>query len=86
MIGDKTPAATSADVPENSMTQGLLVVGLLFELGFLTADGVHSALRDFLARQLYPRHLYEDEDSSETLSKEDAPIHVADRISRDSRA
>jgi hypothetical protein len=47
------------------MTQGLLVVGLLFGLGFLMVVGVHSALRDLLSRELYPRHLYQDEDSSE---------------------
>lgn len=43
------------------MTQGLLVVGLLFGLGFLMVVGVHSAMRDLLGRQLYPRHLYSDE-------------------------
>jgi len=48
------------------MMQGLLVVGLLFGLGFLMVVGLHSALRDLLARQLYPRHLdYEEEGSSE---------------------
>jgi hypothetical protein len=68
------------------MTQGLLVVGLLFGLGFLMVVGVHSAVRDLLARQLYPRHLYDDEDLSETLSEKDGPIRIADTISRDSRA
>jgi hypothetical protein len=47
------------------MMQGLLVVGLLFGLGFLMVVGVHSALRDLLSRELFPRHLYQDEDSSE---------------------
>jgi hypothetical protein len=44
------------------MTQGLLVVGILFGLGFLMVVGAHSALRDLLSRELYPRHLYPDED------------------------
>jgi hypothetical protein len=44
------------------MMQGLLVVGLLFGLGFLMVVGVHSALRGLLTRELYPRHLYPDED------------------------
>jgi hypothetical protein len=44
------------------MVQGLLVVGFLFGVGFLMIVGVHSALRDLLARELYPRHLYTDED------------------------
>ena len=57
-----TPIATSADVVEHSMMQGLLVVGLLFGFGFLMVVGLHSALRDLLARPLYPRHLYPDED------------------------
>jgi hypothetical protein len=45
------------------MMQGLLIVALLLGLGFLMVVGMHSALRDLLARQLYPRHLYQDEDS-----------------------
>jgi hypothetical protein len=45
------------------MMQGLLVVGILFGLGFLMVVGAHSALRDLLARDLYPRRLYQDEDS-----------------------
>ena len=44
------------------MTQGLLVVGLFLGLVFLMVVGVHSALRDLPTRQLYPRHLYPDED------------------------
>ena len=42
--------------------QGLLIVGLIFGLAFLMVVGVHSTLRDLLARPLYPRHLYPDED------------------------
>jgi hypothetical protein len=68
------------------MTQGLLVVGLLFGLGFLMVVGVHSALRDLLSRELYPRHLYQDEDSSEPLAEEAGPIRITDAIPRDSRA
>ena len=55
-------SAATVGVREVFMTQGLLVVGLLFGLGFLMVVGVHSALRDLLARDLYPRHLYPDED------------------------
>jgi hypothetical protein len=68
------------------MMQGLSVVGLLFGLGFLMVVGVHSALRDLLARQLYPRHLYQGEDSSEALSEEDDSIRIAGTISRDLQA
>jgi hypothetical protein len=78
--------ATAAYVLEDSMMQGLLVVGLLFGLGFLMIVGVHSALRDLLSRQLLPRHLYQDEDSSDALAEEDGPIGMADAIPRDSRA
>jgi hypothetical protein len=53
------------------MLQGLLVVGLLFGLGFLMVVGVHSAARDLLSRQLYPRHLYQDQGISEALTEED---------------
>jgi hypothetical protein len=63
-----------------------MVVGLLFGLGFLMIVGVHSALRDLLSRQLLPRHLYQDEDSSDALAEEDGPIGMADAIPRDSRA
>jgi len=68
------------------MMQGLLVVGLLFGLGFLMVVGAHSALRDLLSRQLYPRHLYQDEVSSDASAEEDGPIRMADAIPRDSRA
>jgi hypothetical protein len=78
--------AIAADVTEDSMMQGLLVVGLLFGLGFLMIVGVHSALRDLLSRQLFPRHLYQDEDSSDALAEEDGTIGMADAIPRDSRA
>jgi hypothetical protein len=78
--------ATAADVLEDSMMQGLLVVGLLFGLGFLMIVGVHSALRDLLSRQLFPDHLYQDEDSSDALAEEDGRIGMADAIPRDSRA
>ncbi len=44
------------------MTQGLLVVGLLFALGVLMVIGAHSAMRELLARRLYPIHLYHGED------------------------
>ena len=83
---DSAEMATVADVLEDSMMQGLLVVGLLFGLGFLMIIGVHSALRDLLSRQLYPRHFYQDEDSREELTEEDGPIRMADAIPRDSRA
>jgi hypothetical protein len=58
------------------MMQGLLVVGLVFGLGFLMVVGLHSALRGLLARQLYPRHLYQGEDSSEVSSEEDDSIRI----------
>jgi hypothetical protein len=67
------------------MMQGLLVVGLVFGLGFLMVVGVHSALRDLLARPFYPRHLYQGEDLGEALSEEAGTIRIADAISRDSR-
>jgi hypothetical protein len=83
-IGAET--ATLADVQEDFMTQGLLIVGLLFGLGFLMIVGVHSALRDLLSRPLHPRHFYEDEDSSGALAEETGPIRLADAIARDLRA
>jgi hypothetical protein len=86
MIPLRAPTATSADVLEDSMMHGLLVVGLLFGLGFLMVVGVHSALRELLARQLYAPHLYEDDGSSEALSEADGAIRMVDAIPRDSRA
>jgi len=68
------------------MMQGLLVVGLLFGLGFLMIVGVHSALRDLIGRQFYPRHLFPDEDAGEALSRQNGPTRIADALSRDSRA
>jgi len=68
------------------MMQGLLVVGLLFGLGFLMVVGLHSTLRDLLARPLYPRHLYQADDLREALSEDDRPIRIADTISQDLRA
>jgi hypothetical protein len=65
------------------MMQGLLVVGLVFGLGFLLVVGVHSALRDLLARPLYPRHLYQGEELP--LSEEAGSIRIANAISQDSR-
>jgi hypothetical protein len=68
------------------MMQGLLIVGLVFGLGFLMVVGVHSAVRDLLARQLYPRHLYQGEDSGEASSEQDDSIRIGDAISRNSQA
>ena len=83
---DSAEMATAAGVLEDSMMQGLLVVGLLFGLGFLMIVGVHSALRDLLSRPFFPRHLYQDEASGEALAEEAGPIRMADAISRDSPA
>jgi hypothetical protein len=68
------------------MLHGLLVVGVLFGLGFLMVVGVHSALRDLLTRQLYPPHLYQGRDFGEGSSEEEGPIRIAKPVSRDSLA
>jgi hypothetical protein len=67
------------------MLQGLMVVGVLFGLGVLMVVGVHSAMRDLLARQLYPRHLYQGDDLHDAPSAERRSIRIADAISGRSR-
>lgn len=59
------------------MMHGLVVVGLLFGLGFLMVVGVHSALRDLMTRQLYPPHLYQGRDFGDAMPEKNGRISVS---------